>query len=83
MTRLEGKVCVVTGATGMAADAARRFAAEGAEVWVVARDPAQEARIEAILARMSVEEKVGQIIQPDISSVTPDEVRAATGAPLL
>jgi NAD(P)-dependent dehydrogenase (short-subunit alcohol dehydrogenase family) len=41
LTRLEGKVCVVTGATGMAADAARRFAAEGAEVWVVARDPAQ------------------------------------------
>jgi NAD(P)-dependent dehydrogenase (short-subunit alcohol dehydrogenase family) len=36
--RLAGKVCVVTGATGMAADAARRFAREGAEVWVVARD---------------------------------------------
>ena len=41
MTRLDGKVCVVTGATGMAADAARRFADEGAEVWVVARDPDQ------------------------------------------
>jgi NAD(P)-dependent dehydrogenase (short-subunit alcohol dehydrogenase family) len=41
MTRLEGKVCVVTGATGMAADAARRFAAEGARVWVVARDAAE------------------------------------------
>ncbi|HEV3462731.1 MAG TPA: SDR family NAD(P)-dependent oxidoreductase, partial [Actinomycetota bacterium] len=38
MSRLAGKVCVVTGATGMAADAARRFAAEGAEVWVVARE---------------------------------------------
>ena len=38
MSRLAGKVCVVTGATGMAADAARRFAAEGAEVWVVASD---------------------------------------------
>jgi NAD(P)-dependent dehydrogenase (short-subunit alcohol dehydrogenase family) len=37
--RLEGKVCVVTGATGMAADAARRFAAEGAAVWVIDRDP--------------------------------------------
>jgi NAD(P)-dependent dehydrogenase (short-subunit alcohol dehydrogenase family) len=41
MSRLQGKVCVVTGATGMAADAARRFAHEGAEVWVVARDRAQ------------------------------------------
>jgi NAD(P)-dependent dehydrogenase (short-subunit alcohol dehydrogenase family) len=36
--RLRGKVCVVTGATGMAADAARRFAREGAEVWVIASD---------------------------------------------
>ena len=41
----------------------------------VTRDPAQEARIEAALARMSLEEKVGQIIQADISSVTPEEVR--------
>jgi NAD(P)-dependent dehydrogenase (short-subunit alcohol dehydrogenase family) len=41
VSRLEGKVCVVTGASGMAADAARRFAAEGARVWVVARDPGE------------------------------------------
>jgi NAD(P)-dependent dehydrogenase (short-subunit alcohol dehydrogenase family) len=41
MSRLQGKVCVVTGATGMAADAARRFVREGAEVWVIASDPAQ------------------------------------------
>jgi NAD(P)-dependent dehydrogenase (short-subunit alcohol dehydrogenase family) len=38
MTRLAGKVCVVTGSSGMAADAAGRFAAEGATVWVVARE---------------------------------------------
>ena len=38
-------------------------------------DPAVEARIEAILAKMPIEEKVAQIIQPDISSVTPDDVR--------
>ena len=38
-------------------------------------DPAQEERISAILGRMSPEEKVGQIIQPDIASITPDEVR--------
>jgi beta-glucosidase len=41
----------------------------------VARDETLERRIDAILARMSIEEKVGQIIQPDISSVTPEEVR--------
>ncbi|HZG95652.1 MAG TPA: SDR family oxidoreductase [Mycobacteriales bacterium] len=38
MNRLAGKGCVVTGASGMAADAARRFAAEGAAVFVVAKD---------------------------------------------
>ena len=41
----------------------------------VAADPATEARIEAILAKMPIEEKVAQLIQPDISSVTPEDVR--------
>lgn len=41
----------------------------------VGRDARVEARIDSILARMTLEEKVGQIIQPDISSVTPDDVR--------
>jgi NAD(P)-dependent dehydrogenase (short-subunit alcohol dehydrogenase family) len=41
MSRLQGKVCVVTGASGMAADAARRFSREGAEVWVIAHDRGQ------------------------------------------
>ena len=36
--RLAGRTCLVTGATGMAADAARRFAAEGAAVVVIDRD---------------------------------------------
>ncbi len=38
-------------------------------------DAAQERRVDAILAKMSDEEKVAQIIQPDISSVTPEDVR--------
>ena len=41
----------------------------------VARDPAIEARIDRIMARMSVEEKVGQVIQADISAVTPEDMR--------
>jgi beta-glucosidase len=41
----------------------------------VTRDPAVEARVEAILARMSVDEKVAQTIQPDIASVTPEDMR--------
>ncbi|HVY83755.1 MAG TPA: exo 1,3/1,4-beta-D-glucan glucohydrolase [Caulobacterales bacterium] len=41
----------------------------------VQRDPAIEARVQQILAQMTVEDKVGQIIQADVNSVTPDEVR--------
>ncbi len=36
---------------------------------------ATESRIDTILAGMSVEQKVGQIIMPDISTITPDDVR--------
>ncbi|ANU07218.1 glycoside hydrolase family 3 protein [Paraurantiacibacter namhicola] len=40
-----------------------------------AADAATEARIDAVLSRMTVEEKVGQILQPEITNITPDEVR--------
>ncbi|WP_424141302.1 glycoside hydrolase family 3 protein [Sphingosinicella ginsenosidimutans] len=39
----------------------------------VARDPAIEARIDGLLARMSLEQKVAQVIQPDIASITPEQ----------
>ncbi|MEM9529335.1 MAG: glycoside hydrolase family 3 N-terminal domain-containing protein [Pseudomonadota bacterium] len=42
---------------------------------VFTRSPEQEAFIANLLARMTLEEKVGQVIQADIASVTPDEVR--------
>jgi beta-glucosidase len=38
-------------------------------------DPAIESRVRALLAKMSVEDKVGQMIQADIKYVTPDDVR--------
>lgn len=38
-------------------------------------DPAIERRVEELLAAMSLEEKVGQVIQADIASITPEEVR--------
>jgi len=41
----------------------------------IPRDAALEARVAALLAKMSVEEKVGQIVQADINSATPDDVR--------
>lgn len=39
-----------------------------------AEDAAIEARVQDLLSRMSVEEKVGQVIQADINSITPEEV---------
>ncbi len=41
----------------------------------VPRDPAVEARVADILSQMTLEEKVGQVIQADINSVTPAQVR--------
>jgi beta-glucosidase len=41
----------------------------------VARDPEVERRVEELLATLSVEDKVGQVIQPEINSVTPAEVK--------
>ena len=37
-------------------------------------NPAIEKRIRAIMAKMSLEQKVGQVIQADVSSITPAEV---------
>jgi beta-glucosidase len=46
-----------------------------APAWPTQRDAAQERRIADIVRRMTVEEKVGQVIQADLASVTPDDVR--------
>jgi beta-glucosidase len=43
--------------------------------WPLPADPALERRIDALMATLSVEEKVGQIIQGDIDSITPDDLR--------
>jgi beta-glucosidase len=42
----------------------------------VRQDPAVERRITAMLARMSVEEKIGQTLQPEMKSITPADVIA-------
>lgn len=49
------------------------------ELWPVCapaalHDEAVEARVAALLARMSLEEKVGQIIQADIASIEPEDL---------
>ena len=38
------------------------------------RDPRVEARVDALLARMSIEDKVGQLLQVDIASITPTDL---------
>ena len=43
--------------------------------YTITPDPALEKRVADILAKMRVEEKVGQLIQPEIKYVTPEEVK--------
>ncbi|PHZ85416.1 beta-glucosidase [Paremcibacter congregatus] len=52
----------------------------GAEQWPqvaspVKKDQAVEQKIKALLAQMSLEEKVGQILQPEIQFITPEEIK--------
>lgn len=41
----------------------------------VALDPVMERAIDDLLQRMTLEEKVGQVIQPSITTITPEDVR--------
>ena len=41
----------------------------------VVRDAAIEARIVKLLSKMTIEQKVGQLVQADIGSVTPDDIK--------
>jgi beta-glucosidase len=41
----------------------------------IRKDPALEARVAAILAKMTLEQKIGQMTQAEIKSVTPDDAR--------
>ena len=43
--------------------------------WPFAQDADLERRVDALLASMTLEEKVGQVIQGDIASITPEDVR--------
>lgn len=50
------------------------------EIWPkhdspILREPEREAKIASLLAKMTLEEKVGQVIQADIASVTPEQVK--------
>ena len=62
------------------ADGANTSAIIHPQLWPAARpevppDPKLEQRVAALLARMSLEQKVGQLVQADISAVTPADLR--------
>ncbi|MET0356167.1 MAG: glycoside hydrolase family 3 N-terminal domain-containing protein [Cellvibrio sp.] len=76
-----GIFCALLG-TSVAAQQKTAAAAEPAKTvtWPVlkskiAQDPAVEKRINELLARMTLEEKVGQVIQPEINEVTPEDIK--------
>ncbi|CAN5364960.1 hypothetical protein BH10PSE14_BH10PSE14_03940 [soil metagenome] len=66
-------------ATGAPAGTARSPANAAVVAWPERRarpaDPAIEQRIATIVAAMTLEQKIGQMTQPDIRYVTPDDVR--------
>lgn len=72
-------VCLGLAACGEPGAPQTGAAAVHPDIWPVAAippaDPAVEDRVEALLARMTLEEKVGQIIQAELQSVTPEDVR--------
>src|SRR5262249_19875785 len=43
--------------------------------WPLAPDPAIEQRVRELLQKMTLEEKVGQVVQADIASVKPEDAR--------
>lgn len=43
--------------------------------WPLAEDAALEKRVNDLLATMTLEERVGQLVQGDLASITPDDVR--------
>jgi beta-glucosidase len=62
-------------AASLAADTAVHPAQWPAAKWPLPPDPALERRVAELMAKMSVEDKVGQVVQADILSVTPEDVR--------
>lgn len=73
--RLAGKVCLVTGSTGIAEAAAMRFAAEGATLFVTSRT---EAHCRELAAR--IEQTGGRVAYRSADLASEDEVVAAVAA---
>ena len=61
--------------TAISASAATHAAIWPSPRWPLPADAATERHVQGLLQRMTLEEKVGQVIQADIASVTPEDVR--------
>ncbi len=75
MALASGALCLLGACVTPAQQIAAPSAASAARPAPLDRSAAIEARIDGLLAAMSVEQKVGQIIQPDLSAITPDDMR--------
>lgn len=79
--RLAALACLLTGTAAAAEPQAPQAALAHPALWPAAASPAAitdaktEAFITALMAKMTLEEKVGQTIQADIASITPDDLR--------
>lgn len=70
----------ITEARAKHADVAKDIAKIHPEIWPkqdspFKRDESLEKRVTKLISKMSLEEKVGQVIQADIASITPKELR--------
>jgi len=87
VTALAGALAACAGAAGTPPETAAQLKPDGwseaerqaIDAWsersAARLDPASEARIAAIVAGMTLEQKIGQMTQPEIRSITPDQVR--------
>jgi len=69
---------LLLGSAAAAPPASAPAASVHPELWPAATpavDPGAEAFVEQLLAHMTLEEKVGQMIQADIASISPEELR--------
>lgn len=73
--RFDGRTCLVTGSTGMAASAARAIAAEGGAVFVVSRTPGHA---EALARELVADGGAAAWLAADVTRE--DDVEAAIGA---
>jgi beta-glucosidase len=79
-TGVFGVIITVAAMSVVAADPSAGAPVVHPDQWPVVRpalapDPVLESRLTTMIAAMTPEQKVGQLIQPDIASITPEDLR--------